>query len=44
MKIPLQKNAMMTSVFDVSIYRYFVSSEDVDVEYFRPIGKVHEEC
>ena len=26
-----------------SIYMYFVSSRNVDVEYFQPIGNVHEE-
>ena len=44
MKSPLHKNAMKTTVFDVSIYRNFISSRDIDVEYFRQIGKVHEGC
>jgi len=43
MESPLKKNAMRTTVFRDSIYRYFISSKDVDVEYFGPIGNVHEE-
>jgi len=27
-----------------SIYRYFISSRDVDVEYFSPMENVHQEC
>ena len=43
MKSPVQKNAMKTTVFEESIYMDLISRKNGDVEYFRPIGNVHQE-